>query len=71
MELFNALAMNEVPGHEYPQDEINENWKTVLRNQFHDIPPGPSIAEVYEDADAGMLRCLVLAGITCRQLSKL
>ncbi len=52
VELFNALAMNEVPGHEYPQDEINENWKTVLRNQFHDILPGSSIAEVYEDADA-------------------
>ena len=33
----------------YPQAELNEAWKIVLRNQFHDIIPGSSIAEVYED----------------------
>lgn len=26
-------------------------WKTVLRNQFHDILPGTSIPEVYEVSD--------------------
>lgn len=51
VEFFNALAMNRVQGHSYPQQEINENWKILLRNQFHDILPGSSIAEVYEDAD--------------------
>jgi alpha-mannosidase len=33
----------------YPQSQIYESWKIVLRNQFHDILPGSSIAEVYAD----------------------
>jgi len=34
----------------YRQADINEGWKIVLRNQFHDIIPGSSIREVYEDS---------------------
>nr|WP_255654269.1 alpha-mannosidase [Cohnella sp. REN36] len=34
----------------YPSDRLYESWKIVLRNQFHDILPGSSIAEVYEDS---------------------
>ena len=34
----------------YNQQELNEGWKIILRNQFHDIIPGSSIAEVYEDS---------------------
>ncbi|MGB9681529.1 MAG: alpha-mannosidase, partial [bacterium] len=34
----------------YPQKEVTYNWQKVLRNQFHDILPGSSIKEVYEDA---------------------
>lgn len=34
----------------YAQQSINEGWKIILRNQFHDIIPGSSIAEVYEDS---------------------
>ena len=29
---------------------INANWETVLLNQFHDILPGSSIKEVYEES---------------------
>ena len=29
---------------------LDRAWKTVLLNQFHDILPGSSIEEVYEDA---------------------
>lgn len=36
---------------QYPQEKLNEGWKTILRNQFHDIIPGSSIKEVYEDSD--------------------
>ena len=36
----------------YPQAEINNGWETILLNQFHDIIPGSSIFEVYEDSDA-------------------
>ncbi|MBQ7900423.1 MAG: alpha-mannosidase, partial [Clostridia bacterium] len=38
-------------GSEYPQNTINSCWKTILLNQFHDIIPGSSIKEVYEDSD--------------------
>ena len=34
----------------YPQDELTLDWHKLLRNQFHDILPGSSIKEVYEDA---------------------
>ncbi|MGE8204629.1 alpha-mannosidase [Heyndrickxia sp. NPDC080065] len=32
------------------QEELKNGWKIILRNQFHDIIPGSSIHEVYEDA---------------------
>jgi alpha-mannosidase len=38
-------------GATYPQDELYSAWKLVMLNQFHDILPGSSIAQVYEDAD--------------------
>lgn len=34
----------------YDQNMLNEGWKILLRNQFHDIIPGSSIREVYEDS---------------------
>ncbi|MED0661960.1 alpha-mannosidase [Geobacillus thermodenitrificans] len=34
----------------YPFEQLNEGWKIILRNQFHDIIPGSSIREVYEDS---------------------
>jgi alpha-mannosidase len=30
---------------------MEEAWRIVLKNEFHDILPGSSIAEVYEDAE--------------------
>ncbi len=33
---------------------LDGTWKTVLLNQFHDILPGSSIREVYDDARAQM-----------------
>ena len=35
-------------GGEYQREELEAAWKTLLLNQFHDILPGTSIAEVYE-----------------------
>jgi alpha-mannosidase len=46
-EAFAALA--QLAGFSYPHDEIETAWKTLLLNQFHDIIPGSSIAEVYQD----------------------
>lgn len=34
---------------EYPAREIGGIWKPLLTNQFHDILPGSSIHQVYED----------------------
>ncbi|SDC67784.1 alpha-mannosidase [Paenibacillus sp. UNCCL117] len=34
----------------YPQAALYAGWKIILRNQFHDIIPGSSIREVYEDS---------------------
>jgi alpha-mannosidase len=34
----------------YPAKRLTDGWKIVLRNQFHDIIPGSSIREVYEDS---------------------
>lgn len=36
---------------DYPADEIDEAWRTVLLQQFHDILPGTSIAWVHEEAE--------------------
>eukprot|EP00002_Diphylleia_rotans_P021275 TRINITY_DN4145_c0_g2_i1.p1 TRINITY_DN4145_c0_g2~~TRINITY_DN4145_c0_g2_i1.p1 ORF type:complete len:1050 (-),score=183.94 TRINITY_DN4145_c0_g2_i1:75-3224(-) len=35
---------------EYPKAKIEELWKLVLLNQFHDVLPGSSIECVYQDA---------------------
>lgn len=32
------------------QQELNEGWRHLLLNQFHDVLPGSSIHEVYDDA---------------------
>ncbi|MDX2065110.1 MAG: alpha-mannosidase [Fimbriimonadaceae bacterium] len=37
--------------HHYPQADLERAWKLVLLNQFHDIIPGSSVREVYEDSD--------------------
>jgi alpha-mannosidase len=36
---------------DYPRARLEEAWRLVLFNQFHDILPGSGIREVYEDAD--------------------
>ncbi len=48
LEFLHTFAMN--LGGKYPQQKINANWETILLNQFHDILPGTSIKEVYEDS---------------------
>ncbi len=45
-----AAIANKEAGLEYPRARLLENWKLILLNQFHDILPGSSIKEVYEDS---------------------
>jgi alpha-mannosidase len=47
-----AAAAAAVAGADYPADRLEEAWKAVLLNQFHDILPGSSIGRVYEEAEA-------------------
>ncbi|KRF10258.1 hypothetical protein ASG89_01620 [Paenibacillus sp. Soil766] len=49
-EFLNSLALVLNPEHVYPSEQLAESWEIVLRNQFHDIIPGSSIHEVYEDS---------------------
>ena len=43
------------------QEQLTEGWKIILTNQFHDIIPGSSIREVYEDCHDDYERAECLA----------
>jgi len=47
-EALAVLALEK--GMQYPYPLLNDSWEILLRNQFHDIIPGSSIHEVYEDS---------------------
>ncbi|MFZ6991566.1 alpha-mannosidase [Curtobacterium sp. RRHDQ66] len=49
-ELWAATAAVRL-GLDYPYEQLEEAWHTVLLQQFHDILPGSSIAWVYENAE--------------------
>lgn len=48
MTVMNAVRENRLS--EAAQEKLTEGWKLILTNQFHDIIPGSSIHEVYEDS---------------------
>lgn len=51
-ELLAVLGMlhgNKGASRRYPQQQIEQAWKKLLLNQFHDIVPGTAIAEAYDD----------------------
>ena len=48
-ELFSVMKQK-LAGGQYPSEKLKECWETTLLNQFHDIIPGSSIKEVYEDS---------------------
>ena len=45
-----ASAASLLCGTEYPSAALQEGWEILMRNQFHDILPGSSIRQVYEDS---------------------
>ena len=47
-EKWSSLAW--LDGLKYPADELTEDWKKVLFNQFHDLAAGSGIAVIYKDA---------------------
>jgi alpha-mannosidase len=43
-------AMAWVEGATYPANDLNESWKKITFNQFHDLAAGSGIAVIYRDA---------------------
>jgi alpha-mannosidase len=48
-ELLNSWAS--LYGMPSRQEQLNAGWRLILLNQFHDVLPGSSIHEVYEDTE--------------------
>ena len=57
-------------GYSYPAQAMDEAWKDLLLNQFHDIIPGSSIHRVYEEAEALHARVLATAKSTADMAAK-
>jgi len=45
---FTEMLCSCLPLPLYPSTTLEQIWKTVLKNQFHDIIPGSSVTEVYK-----------------------
>lgn len=48
IEMLSSLAEIK-DGKKYPKEELEELWRMLMTNQFHDILPGSSIHQVFED----------------------
>lgn len=66
-ELFNAIAAAE-GGAAYPGDRLEEAWRGVLFNQFHDILPGSGVLETREHA-LGLFQNTMASANTSRKLA--
>lgn len=58
-ELYASMA-SAVLDEPYPRKPLDEGWRLILTNQFHDILPGSAIAQVYDDAEADFRRLSAL-----------
>lgn len=48
-EILSTLSW--LAGADYPVKVLSDQWQTLALNQFHDVIPGSSIKEVYQDAE--------------------
>ena len=46
-----CVMMDKLRVAKFPKAELHSAWEIILTNQFHDIIPGSSIPEVYEQCD--------------------
>ncbi|MHA1255971.1 MAG: alpha-mannosidase [Promethearchaeota archaeon] len=49
LEILAVLTSLITPNFSYPSEQFEVLWKITLKNQFHDVIPGSSIPEVYDD----------------------
>ncbi len=54
-------------GATYPAANFTEAWTIICRNQFHDIIPGSSIHEVYEDSTREYEQALSIGRLALRE----
>lgn len=64
-EFLSSLSF--IHGGKYSQDKINEGWKLILLNQFHDVLPGSSINEVYQDSQKDYEKVLDISEKCCNE----
>jgi alpha-mannosidase len=53
-----SVLAEHLTGMQYPRNLLTEMWQLTLLNQFHDIIPGSSIHEVYDDSTKDYSRIL-------------
>jgi alpha-mannosidase len=68
-EMWGAAAVA-LAGFDYPRAAMDELWKMVLLNQFHDIIPGSSIQRVYEEAEAAYAEVIAGAERTAERAAR-
>lgn len=61
LETWSSMAAT-LCGTAYPTEVLQECWEILMRNQFHDILPGSSIRQVYEDSRREYARLSELTG---------
>lgn len=61
-EMWGATATCLAKKYKYPLSLMDETWKMLLVNQFHDILPGSSISRVYDEAEASFAQVIEQAG---------
>jgi len=59
-EKFSSFAM--AIGYDYPQEKLNDAWRRLLFDHFHDIMPGSGIAVNYLDAKRNLEEVARLGG---------
>ena len=63
--LVEAEAFAALAGGDYPTESLDAAWQDLLYNQFHDVLPGSSINEVYQDTHPQM-REVIATAVTAR-----
>ncbi len=56
-----SVLANRLCNASYPAEQLENDWKLTLLNQFHDTLPGSGIAEVYRDSDSQFAQVLTSA----------
>jgi len=68
-ELWGGVAVH-LADFDFPYDNWDAAWKSVLLNQFHDILPGSSIHRVYEEAEAQLAEVVGAAETIARKAAR-